>query len=419
MPEMPTTLWILLVVIWCGWAVMCVLAPILVGRFYTRLRHPYRKRFGHLEWEAVVIVPFKGDEATLEQHLDGLISQTYPTYRLLLVVESEDDPAYPKLHAFAKARADRVSLLLAGVAGPNEGQKVHNHLAAIDHLEALGGGEKYWVFADSDAVPGPDWLGELIGPLNQKKNGVSTGYRWFIPESGPSGRVSCWSHLASIINASAAGFSGRDELNHAWGGSMAVTVETARELGLRDWLQGSLSDDYQMTRMIRASGRRVYFSMRCLVASPVAFTWSSMREFAYRQYLITRVYAPKIFTSGLALLTFYQLGFWSAVIAVVVGVLVYPAYWAMWEFWLPVAVLLIGAGADQVRATIRLLLVRRAFGQDVARQMVVTHLIDRFLTPVYMMVNFLLMARACFGHTITWRGITYRLKGPQDIERLD
>ncbi len=417
MPELPPGLWFLAAV-WLGWCTMSVLAPVLVGRFYTRLRHPRRRWFGPKIWEAVVIVPFKGLEPAITHHLEGLLSQSYPLYRVLLVVESEADPAYDTLCAFAQAHPDRVSVLLSGSTGPRQGQKVHNHLAAIAHLEAAGGSERYWVFADSDAVPGPDWLSEMIGPLNQPKTGVSTGYRWLIPARGPDGRTGFWSHLGSILNASAAGFAGRDEWNHAWGGSMAITVANAQQMGLKDWLAGSLSDDYQMTRMIRASDKRIYFSMQCLVASPTSFTWSSLSEFAYRQYLITRVYAPKLFYGGLLLLGFYQLGFWSAVVAVVVALMTTTEWWEAFGFWIPVSVLAFGAGADHVRATIRWLLVRRAFGQDVSRQMRVTHLIDRFLTPVYMTINFVLICRAAFGNTITWRGITYRLRGPQDIERL-
>jgi len=409
----------LLVLLWVSFGTQGVLAAFLVGRFYSRLHHPRRAGFDAYRPRAAVIVPFKGAEPALADHVRSLLAQDYPDYRVLFVVESEEDAAYPVLRDAAAAQPERAELLCVGEAGPDEGQKVHNLIAAIDHLEAASRGEAVWVFADSDAVPGPAWLGDLVGPLVQEQTGVSTGYRWLIPRPLPGEqRPRFWAHAASILNASAASFAGKETFNHAWGGSMALRTRTARELGLRDWLKGSLSDDYQVTRMIRGAGLRVYFVVRCLVASPVAFDARGFAEFARRQYLITRIHAPRVFRGGLLLLLHYQLGLWSALGAVLFTVLTRAAWWKTPGFWLPLLALLVVAGSDQVRATIRRRIVRRAFGPDTVRRMRITHLIDRFLSPLWMTLNFVLLLSAAVGRTITWRGITYRMHAPQKIERL-
>ncbi len=412
-------LWYLLIVLWVSWATQGVLAAFLIGRFYSRLRHPRRAGFEAYRPKAVVVVPFKGAEATLAANVRALLTQDYPDYRVLLVVESEDDPAYAVLRDAAEAQPQRAEVLCVGPAEPNEGQKVHNLIAAIDHLEHAARGEEVWAFADSDAVPGPAWLGDLVGPLVQEKTGVSTGYRWLIPVALPGeARPRFWAHLASILNASAASFAGREQLNHAWGGSMALRTRTARELGLRDWLRGALSDDYQVTRMVRGAGLRVYFVVRCLVASPVAFDAPGFTEFVRRQYLITRVHARGVFFGGLVLLWHYQLGLWSALAAVICTVLTHERWWGEPWFLLPMLALLVVTGSDQARATIRGMVIRRAFGADTARKLRTTQGIDRLLTPLWMTVNGLLMLSAAVGRTITWRGITYKMHEPQKIERL-
>ncbi|NBC11524.1 MAG: glycosyltransferase [Planctomycetes bacterium] len=411
--------WYLLVPLWIAWGTQGVLAPILVGRFYSRLRHPRRAGFDAYRPRAAVIVPFKGAEPALADNVRALLTQDYPDYRVLLVVESADDPAYGVLRDAAAAHPGRAEVLCVGQAGPHEGQKVHNLVAAIDHLERRAGDEAVWVFADSDAVPGPSWLGDLVGPLVQEQTGVSTGYRWLIPEPLPGEkRPRFWAHAASILNASATSFAGKEKFNHAWGGSMALRTQTARELGLRGWLEGSLSDDYQVTRMIRGAGLRVYFVVRCLVASPVAFDARGFAEFVRRQYLITRIHAPAMFRGGLLLLLHYQLGLWSALGVMLYTAWTHPAWWAAPGFLLPLLALLVVAGSDQVRATIRWMLVRRAFGAQIAQEMRSTHLIDRFLSPFWMTLNFVLLLSAAVGRTITWRGITYRMHAPQKIERF-
>lgn len=411
--------WILLITLWVGWATQGVLAAFMVGKYYSLLRHPRREGFASYRPRAAVVVPFKGVEPALTDNLAALLRQDYPDYRVVLVVESEDDSAYQILKSFAGEHPGRARVLLSGSAGPNEGQKVHNLLAAIDSLEREDHGEAVWVFADSDAVPGPSWLGDLVGPLVQERTGVSTGYRWLIPEpTAGQARPSFWSHVASILNASAAGFVVRERLSHAWGGSMAMRVQTARALGLRDWLTGAISDDYQVTRMVRSAGLRVYFVARCLVPSPVSFDGPGFVEFVRRQYMITRVHAPRVFYGGLGLLLHYQLGLWSA-IAAVIGCVAWGDRWREEPgFWLAISALAVVAGANQARALIRRRIVRRAFGDETARKMRRTHLIDHTLTPVWMTLNLALLLSAAVGRTITWRGITYRMRGPRDVQKL-
>ncbi len=253
-----------------AWCVQAVLAVIAQRKLAERAANPQTQRFGAYRPPAALIVPFKGVEPALQSNLKSLFDQDYPNYRLLLVVEDEQDPAYPLLcQAISEHPERKAQIVVAGVAGPNEGQKVHNLIAAVEKLEQDGSGEEVWVFADSDAVPGRDWLGELVGPLCQERTAVTTGFRWLVPQPPPGQtRTPFSAKIASILNSSTTGYIRRDRFTHAWGGSMAMRTSTARQADLIGRWRGAISDDYQVTRMCRDLSRRVYFVPECFVASP-------------------------------------------------------------------------------------------------------------------------------------------------------
>lgn len=413
----------ILLALWAAWVVQAALSAWQTYRFSRRFRREPRDFYTGFRPHAVVIVPFKGLDVDLAQGVASLCEQDYPGYELLLIVDSKDDPAYPVLLEQLKRYPQRdARVLIAGPAGPNEGQKVHNQLYAIDYLTSRKDRREdtpeAWVFADSDAVPGPQWLGEMVGPLvRADKVGVTTGYRWLVPAARAGGRpASVWSHLASVMNSSVACQHRFDALNYAWGGSMALLAQTARQGDLRGRLVGALCDDYQFSRMSRDLGLRIYFVPPCLVASPVDFDFKSLVNFAHRQYLLTRVYAPGLFAAAVALTSLYVAGLLSAWGAILVALLggaeagawVTPACFGAAVF-----------AANQARASCRRLVIKAAFGPQMVAQLRTTLLWDRWATPLWMTLHWLLIVRSAFGRTMRWRGITYRLYAPQRVERLD
>jgi ceramide glucosyltransferase len=407
---MVLTGYILLAALLLAWTAQAILSALQARKLLRRLTRGRREAHDRHRPRAIVIMPFKGVEPRLDAALDRLFTQDYPDYRLLLVVESERDPAHgPLQQAIARHPGRRAELLVAGTAGPRQGQKVHNQLHALDHL-APQLTHDVLVFADSDAVPDEHWLGELVGPLAQPRTGVTTGYRWLVPERG-----GIWSNLASVINASVACMlCSREKHGHAWGGSMAMHADFAMAHNLRGRLTGALTDDYPVSAMCRAAGKRVYFVARCLVPTPVDFSLATLINFAHRQYLITRVYAPRLFAGALLVTWLYLLGMTGA--------------WAAVALWLmgvasPVAATIASAAlvtvgiANQCRAGYRAAAVNAAFDDATVAGLRTALQWDRWATPLWMTLHALLVLRAAFGRTMTWRGIRYILHGPQDVVR--
>ena len=295
----------------------------------------------------------------------------------------------------------RVELLNAGPAGDDEGQKVHNLRTVVERLLAEDDDSEVWAFADSDAVPGPLWLRRLVGDLADTVYGATTGYRWLIPVRDADGRSAMASCVASVLNGSAAGFLAKDKYAHAWGGSMAIRASVAKEGGLVDAWRGALSDDYMLDRVVKRMGLRVRFVSACLVATPVAFDWKGLWAFAVRQYVITRVYAPSVFWRTFWLPWLYVVGLSTAVIGAAMGQVL-----AMVALGLVLV-------ADQVRASLRSRAVRNALGDEGLVGTAGARRIDRWATPAWMLFNGLLLIRALFQRSFTWRGIRYRLAGPE------
>jgi cellulose synthase/poly-beta-1,6-N-acetylglucosamine synthase-like glycosyltransferase len=416
---MDVPLWLVAVlgVWWLAWAVQSWLAAWQVRKFAGFLRRAADPRPAHEGFRpfARVIVPVRGLDPDLPAAVSRLCRQRYPAYRLVFVADDEADPAVAVLRRQSAQHAGAsVAVWIAGPAGAREGQKVHNQLYALRRLEAEDRpqDQDVWVFADSDAVPDEDWLGNLVGPLAEGwRTAVSTGYRWLVPE--PDAPV--WSHLASVINSSVASYCGRGRTNRAWGGSMAMRVSTARAGNLVGRLTGAVTDDYPVTRLARELDREVYFARRCLVASPTTMTLPQLVNFGHRQYLITRVYDPTAYAFALSTLTLWCLGFvtaWAALLATVI--MGGPA----WTIAGPVAAIALVACANQVRANLRRRIIRQAFGPDMLKTLRTTLQFDRWATPVWMGLHWMLVVRGGIGCTMVWRGIRYRLRGPNDVERL-
>ncbi len=409
------TLWILAFFLMAAWITLSLGAAMQARKFARRYAWAERQTFLNHRPRTAVIVPFKGVEPGLQAHLDRLCAQDYDDYTLVFVVESEDDPAYALLEEQRRRHPGKVTLIVAGHAPPTRGQKVHNQLAAIEHLEQAGGGETAWAFADSDAAPDRDWLARLVGPLCHEQTGATTGYRWLVPEPGQ--RATLWTHAASVINSSVMMFAGTGLFRYAWGGSMAVRTETARRGRLaEDYWDGALSDDYQLSAMCHDLGLNVVFVHQCVVASPVHFTLGGLLGFARRQYLITRTHRPGVYAAGLATLGVWCLAMLSTWAVLVLG-LVFEPHRPGWM--IAAGTMAVVFALHQARASYRRRAMRGALGDEAPRRYAATLQVDRWLTGGWMLLHALMMAGALAGRTIRWRGRRYRIDRPTQVRQLN
>ena len=132
---------------------------------------------------------------------------------------------------------------------------------AVESTTAGAGGEFQFLLSaglptvpDADIVGARDWLTRLVSPLNASAADLSTGYRWFIPQTKNLANL-----IATNLNGAVAMLAGPNWHTLLWGGSMAMTRETYDDLDVPELLRGSLNDDLQISQHARRKGKRLFF----------------------------------------------------------------------------------------------------------------------------------------------------------------
>jgi len=348
-----------------------------------------------------VIAPCRGVERGLRENLRALIEQRFLPYEILFVVDDENDPAVAVIKDISgkAGKAANKTRLIVACKADGSSQKVQNLREAVLHADERS---EVFAFLDSDARPSRDWLQFLIAPLRDGGIGAATGYRWYI-----SNRPTFASELRSVWNASVASALGPNtKSNFCWGGSMAVRRDVFERLDIRGKWRGTLSDDFTVTRAMRAAGMPIVFVPQALTASLGDCGMSEMLEFTTRQMKITRVYAPQMwFISLIGSALFITVMIWS------IGILVWGS---QNDFAVPAAATLaLVTSFSAGKAWLRLKAARLVLANhesDLKRQ-VWTQNTLWLLTPLVFLYNAIV---ALFSRRLRWRGITYELKSPTE-----
>lgn len=361
-----------------------------------------RRRALHHRYQpkAVVIVPCRGLEPGLEDNIRALCAQDYREYELIFVTESDADPAHALLSRVIRQCRRPAWLIVAGEAS-EQGQKIHNLQAAIDMLNSLDRRAEVLVFADSDARPSRNWLSELVAPLDERRVGATTGFRWYLPERG-----GLWSVLLSVWNASALSLLG-ERSSFAWGGATAIRRENFDRLRIRDLWTGAISDDYVLTRAVQEAGQRIKFVPACLVATHADADFRDLVEFTTRQIRITRVYAPRVFKLALATNVLYNVTVWGGLAWVAASTAggrfpqVIGALLAL--------VLAMGAAGSWIRVGVAARILHDHHAGIVRKRWAYV-----FLGPLASLLYCVNLVASAGSRRIVWRGIGYELISPSE-----
>jgi ceramide glucosyltransferase len=338
-----------------------------------------------------VIAPGRGLEPGLIDNLRPLVAQDYPRYEVLFVFDALDDPAIRIVDELRKTAPVATRTVIAGPA-TDSGQKVHNLRVAVKEVDQQS---EVLVFVDTDARPATDWLRKLVAPLVDETLGASTGYRWFIPQSGGIA-----SRLRGVWNASVASALGSDTAkNFCWGGSTAIRRTTFTRLNVSERWRGTVSDDFTITHVLKEAKLPIHFNPSCLVASPGDCDFRELLEFTTRQIKITRVYASHLWLPLLLGSALFAIAFFGGLI--LIGV--HPRSSAAYIF--PLIIFTLGATKSFIRfRAVSIVL-------QTSRRDLVAHIL---LWPFASLLYLYNAIAAGFSRRIKWRGITYELKSPTE-----
>ena len=372
------------------WAVVAVASTLSAWRYIWGL--PLAEAPGRTP-PVAVLVAVKGEPAS--SFLERLRAQDYPSYRVVAAVESADDPAFAALDAARRAPGAPLEVVVAGRTRAG-GQKVANLLAALGRLRPA---DEIVVFTDADTLPGPRWLPRLVSALVDAGHEAVTGYRWILPTDGRLSSAVVAAANASIVTMPRVA----EAVNLCWGGSTALPRATLERIDVRAYWRGALSDDLQMTRALRAARIAVHSPRQSLLLSPLSASWREAFAFGRRQYRIVLLHEPLLW------------GFAVATLAL-------PLACGLAAVWLalhgdPVGLgFLAGAAAlGEMRFRCRRRLVAALWPETKDAELKLYWRVERFLRPVWQGFHLACALGALGSRRISWAGIDYLLRGPQDV----
>jgi hypothetical protein len=243
--------------------------------------------------QVTLLLAVTGRTAGLPPLFAALARQTLQPRRLLVAVESQEDPAFAQVRELAPSLPFPVEIVVAGV-DDTRSQKATNMIAALARVDA---DDDALVLLDADILPQEHWLSWLATPALNGAADVVTGYRWHaLDGAGPGRHLVAWLDRALALGprALASGL--------VWGGSVAIARDALARMDLAATLARTFSTDGAISRRARALGLRVLTRRAVLLPTPPEGGDREAIAFKRRQLQIVHLYVPRLWLAlGVAL----------------------------------------------------------------------------------------------------------------------
>lgn len=358
--------------------------------------------------KAAVVLSLRGADPFLADCVRALLNQNYPQYYVQIVVDSQEDPAWEIVNeVIQRSSATHVKVSLLMVRHETCSLKGSALVQAISELD-----NSYEAVAlvDADVVVHPDWLRELVAPLADEQIGSTTGNRWYMPQT------SQWGSLVRYIwNSPAVVFMYIHQC--PWGGSMALKLSVLRQARLLEtWTQG-VSVDAPIRKALQEMGLKVKFVPTVMMSNREGCDFSRCLRFITRQLLVIRLYSPKwmLIVMQVSITTLaFGLAIALLLIALVSGNFSATAWLAggLASYVLAMAMLLVLLEQSVEKVV-------QARGEPTTRFSILLMVKILLALPLTQLVYAVTMVSAILARSIEWRGITYQIKGPWNIQLIE
>ena len=245
--------------------------------------------------EVAIVLCLRGPDPTLPECLTGLLSQQYPNFSLHLVVDSDCDPVIPIAKQALESIASSIDVHWHTITdhSSNRSLKCSALLTAVLTLQSQDKPPEIIALVDADALIDPDWLNRLVTPLldlNTTENkstvstiGATTGNRWFEPAANNLG-----SRFRAAWNAAAV--PQMQIYQVAWGGSLALKLDTIEQCDLLNRWSQAFCEDTMLADVLQANGLHVYRVPELIVVNQESTTLKSAIGWIGRQLLTVRLH---------------------------------------------------------------------------------------------------------------------------------
>lgn len=345
--------------------------------------------------KAAVILCLRGHDPYLRQTLESVLGMDYPDFEFHVVVDSEDDSAWPAIRRAQEL--DGSGIMRVQVLSQRHGSCGLKCSSLLQALSGLSSDIEVSAHLDADSVPHARWLRELVQPLSDPRVGAAYGNRWFEPVMPNLGSM-----VRCLWNACAVPSMNFHRI--PWGGSLALRTSHFRESEeLSEHWSRAFCEDTLLADFFARRGLEVRFVPLVLMVNRERCSVMGFARWVRRQLLTVRLYHrawPIVLVHAVLTTVSLLAGFALRVHA---GLAVYAG-----------VMLVLGLVLDRaVQGT----LVRQ--GEVPYRWTVQRALLALLSIPVTQLIYCWAAVSAHFLKRELWRGVTYRIGGSWDIEIVE
>lgn len=238
-----------------------------------------------------VVLCLRGCDETLENFFDALGMQNHENWRLRVIVDSVNDPAWAVANAAISkltqsGRATWKDAILEPLAErPKTGSLKCASLRQA--LLTLDPPTQVIAMIDADTVVVRQWLLSLVDECMRPGVGAVSGNRWYEPvHDSLSGTVRTIWNAGAIVQMTA--------FEIPWGGSLAVRRQAVEACGWTEVIRTTLCEDTSLAAPLKKSGWKYRF-LPSLVAidQDDAVSIGPLTRWIARQLLTARLHHPR------------------------------------------------------------------------------------------------------------------------------
>ncbi|MBW4685481.1 MAG: glycosyltransferase family 2 protein [Komarekiella atlantica HA4396-MV6] len=389
-----------------GWLAIQVFLT-LVFIWYLRLSQKNLLPDDQLPKTAVILC-LRGADPFLPNCLRSLLKQNYPNYDLKLIVDSHEDPAWKiASNTITEQGATNVQISPLRIVRNNCSLKCSSLVQAVRELD-----DSYKVVAlvDADTIVHPNWLRELVSPLADAKVGATTGNRWYVPTGKHWGSLVRYiGNVSTVVQMFL--------FQIPWGGTLAVKTEVLHKTGLLDKWAQALGEDLMIHKALKKQGLQVKFVPSLLIVNREESDLPSLLDHLKRLMVYSRLYHPQ----------------WLALVSEAISSILFPTtvivlfLESLLETQWETAALLFQSYSIYTIGLLLLMLIVEYGVQQVIRlneqpmtELSATTIIKMLIgIPLTQWVYGLALVSSLWISTVTWRGVSYRVKGPWNIRLVE
>lgn len=371
---------------------------VAIAFFVRYCRQSPRSSESGYQPEVLVILPVRGADDTLAHCVEALARQDYDNYRVRVILDSHTDPGWRVIDQVLVAQTG-LPIEVVELREPHPScslkcSAVHQATEQLDDCEVVA-------LLDSDVVPHTTWLKELVAPLADDTVGVAHGNRWYLPQRAEWGSLLryCW-NTAAVATMHLWGM--------PWGGTLAIKRRVLDQSPIRErWLRAGC-EDVPLVSVLRDLGLKSHFVPSLVMVDRNETRLGDCFRFLDRQLLWARLYYGSCW---------WVSNLWQVVIALSIVTAAACGLGGLFtgQVWLSVAAVLV-LGVTMGVATFLVRWVERTLLPDevgpAARRPWKTLLAVTLTNVAMVRVIFV----SLLTRVIAWRGITYRIAGPWQIE---